>query len=271
MNLNLDFFRKNFNDFYLEQSIKFALGQIFHQRFDFWFDGDFTRHILSIFKLFDQLEEQYALNLDNSLLQTYVDANFNLTKLKWLVFGADIRENLCESRLKLWFVIDDYPEKITSLKENIDFTEPLIQLTFNTKFLFGFDFKFDGTSKIKLYPVIYPADLVDPIKKEILEKNFCAESMFLMQHCNSIHVTKDDGNVIVHYHPIHLSRFLESMLQNKILKKSTKKIILDLDASLAIENYSGHVLAFKEEDIKHHSINDFSIYKIHQEKQNRHF
>ena len=263
MILDLDFLKEHLDGFRLERSIKFHEGVIFSKRYNFWFDHNFKSNLNSIFKIFDYLENQHKWQFDYSIINHYINQNFDFTKIKFLVFGTDIREKMIDSRVKIWLIIMDYPQKRAELQADPEFTKDLRELAYNDVFLFGFDFNFNGTSKIKLYPAVYRFDLDNPALEKILQKILCNDSLFLMRHTCQTHITTNKQGLVIHFHPQHMLRFIESMALENIISDAVHQNMLDLYSSLPDNRYDDQVLSLQEIEIQNRSISNFSLYKMY--------
>jgi len=209
------------------------------------------RFIKKIFEL-----ENVKINY--SILKQIMDEKFDIEKVHQIIVGIDLRSNRAKSRLKIWFIIKNQSKKIKQVlkisKIDID-QNKIFYENMKTELLFGIDFSFDGTTKLKIYPFIKNEDLLNKNVMKTLENEFSGKIMKLIQNSDGFHVSYNNKNKdiqrILHLTTYKYDYFIDIMNNKKIEKM--KEIILQG------KKLGSMIISFPEDEINQ-GINNFNIY-----------
>ena len=142
----------------------------------------------------------------------------DLRGVKKVVTGIDLRPEVARSRVKLWFMLSDAPELV---KRGITLhgeRKPVRTLRLHEEFLVGFDLRFDGTSGVKVYPDVRPAELADPRTFARLGRILPARALEAMRACLWTHVYlgKHNRDIVLQLHPADPDSFVSRYLPKKL-------------------------------------------------------
>ncbi len=234
-------------DFRLENSIKASGNDIFSARHDLWLNDkrNFGRGLDKIFVLLRRLNNLPGVSLNYEIIKKFFDRNFRLDKVKEVCCGIDLRKNTGDSRVKLWFIIKDYPRMYNKIvKEGkIKVQKPFSE----DELLFGVDFYFDGRTRLKIYPSIN----VEEVKDSSLRGIFTEEVASFVKSCSKFYVSFDEeGNRILHFRPRATGEFVKQ-LGNRKLKEVSKHV----------EDIGGiKMISVLEKEINKGKITRFNVY-----------
>ncbi|GAB1537782.1 hypothetical protein NUACC21_04360 [Scytonema sp. NUACC21] len=153
-------FVREATDWGLECSCKIEKDKVYPIRFNLFRNHPGCQQFNAALDFFRQVETRNDVKLDYQLMHLFLGNDFDLNKIAQILVGVDLRTELLASRLKLWFVIEDYPEKLETAFALCDLTEELRSLMLSTSLVVvGFDFYLDGRSIIELYPRILKKEL----------------------------------------------------------------------------------------------------------------
>lgn len=160
------------SDFNLELSVKADSTKVSYGRFTLSLPNmeSLKGNIVIAMKFMDSLEKQSNIILDKSLLDIFIEKFDILNKAIELTYGLDISSNAAHRRVKLYFSFVNYMGLLKAVVKLIkcDSTVKKKLLLHNTAFMLGFDFGFDGTSRLKLYYCIDYQDYQLPNVLELL-------------------------------------------------------------------------------------------------------
>ncbi|MBU0757188.1 MAG: LynF/TruF/PatF family peptide O-prenyltransferase, partial [Nanoarchaeota archaeon] len=246
-----EFLRKS-GDCSLECSCKIEEYSIHPCRFNIWYENKRQVDNLNlIFDFISKTKEQEKVSLDLSLIKTFLD-KLDLNKVVQIITGIDLRANTKESRLKLWLIIKNYPEKVKQITSFIN--HPLLsELTFSNELLFGIDIYLDGRTCLKAYPLILEDTLKDDLNRKTLKEMFGETTLRLLETCDRTHISfrSESTKRNLHFHPYNAEKFIESINNEKI------KLLSEQVTS------SGHkikILSFSEEEMEKNNIRNINIY-----------
>ena len=196
---------------HLECSIKIAESNIFPNRYNLWFRGTIVQGMQMIKTFLDDQEKIESIKFNYELINSYLEkCNKALSLI--MVFGVDLRADKQSSRYKIWFI---YPNEGSLFSEIVNLYPQELRALFNTKvLLLGFDLGFDGSTKLKTYPVL-TEELLYERNFAILESYFGARTGLLIRNSKRIHISKSGiDNFIIHFQPRDIAVFNEC-IQNK--------------------------------------------------------
>ena len=221
---------------HLECSCK-IIGKIVHPlRFNLWYknngESGLNPKIDTFLKNYVQI-----FPFDFSIYQQIIDKDFQYDKVKCTCVGIDARIQSSLSRVKLWHIIEHYPEKETMI---LDFPKisPIAQvLKIQTDLLFGFDFGLDGGSALKVYPTLNISQIQQ--SRSLLNILFGKKTMVLLEQCEWVNFgfTTKKAGISLHLLPRNPKVFIEN-LHHPVLSRSyrfsgVQKVIISLDQAEA--------------------------------------
>ncbi len=168
--------------FKIEPSIKVTQGRVDAGRINIWFDNrtQFKEILQIIREQFTALGEFYGFQPDWSRIDALHPQVFSLLEAEQLAIGFDERSKTEQSRLKFYFNLPTRnPLKVLQILEALKIDAAPIKPFIEHCRLFGFDFLFDGTSRIKLYPAFRTDEfekLKDLIPPSPIANNLLSES-----------------------------------------------------------------------------------------------
>lgn len=243
------------DDCTIECSCKIEGEKLYPARFNLWFHNNRrVEQISAVLDFFRTVETQAGVQLDYELFQEFYDDRFDWSKVKKLITGVDLREELSASRLKIWFIIEGYPEKLETAIRLHGESEDLRSLIVHDELLLGFDFYLDGRSGIKVYPDIKQDEFQQADVQQRLKRALSLPALQLLEACWWLHVSfaKEGQDKILHYHPFNPNSFIEQYLGNEMARQIhnhyRKKRVLDM------------VISLRERELLEGSIQNLNLY-----------
>jgi len=246
---------KNTEDFDLDCSCKIEKEQIFPCRFNINMGYGGKEKIKNINIVFNFLKNLNAIGakMNYDLIKKIFDNKIDLDNIKEVLLGIDLREDKKNSRAKFWLVINKEDYKLLNLiLELHGHNQKVIELINKNDLLFGFDFYFDGRTKIKIYPQFTEYELKDKLILNKMEKIFFTPIVSLISECHTLHISFQgkEFNRILHFHPNNLFVFL-----SKIKNKKLNNLVNSIDYPIR-----KCVISLKEEEINKNKIESFNFY-----------
>jgi len=132
----------------------------------------------------DRISQCADADLNRTIMDRILDDRFDLAKLFQLGVGIDIRENIQTSKVKCYFHIQDYPEKMDQVVALHPPIESLGDYPYNE--IFGINLYFDGSTDLEIYHSLdyknlRNATLLQTLKLEKIPANFleACKSLFI--------------------------------------------------------------------------------------------
>ncbi|MBC6480453.1 MAG: LynF/TruF/PatF family peptide O-prenyltransferase [Hormoscilla sp. GM7CHS1pb] len=199
----------------IECSCKIAGDQLDPARFNLWFRDRqyFPQEINGVLEFFRAVEAMDRAKLDYSLFQKFYSDPFDWSKVKKIAAGVDLRPEKANYRLKIWFIIEDYPEKLEAAISLHGEREDVRTLIVNNKLLIGFDFFLDGHSTIKLYPEIDSKEWQQVDVQQRLRKVLSPQALQLLDACDELTVAFSKGyeDKILHLDLLDANNFIHKL------------------------------------------------------------
>ena len=238
--------------FDFELSTKVENGRQFSSRVNLWFYNDFENNFNTFVDLLKQVNNTKEFKICFELL----DKAFNglsSHNTSVLIFGIDLRDEIKDSRLKLWTCIKEDKEKIDEILKLHKCGDDVLNLLLNNKLLFGIDFFMDGRTRIKIYPYFNRKYLDENKDKLISLGIFDSKCMPFVELSESVHVSfkEDCSNKIFHFHPINPKSFIKKI--NSPLLDSLNKRYNSIGHNLS-------VLSLLQKELSNNEINNFNVY-----------
>lgn len=240
----------------LECSCKVEDGRLNAARFHLCYQEPALReHVETAVRFFASVGAAEGVRLDDSLFRLFCDDGYDFSRSEVFVLGVDLRETKAESRIKAWFKLGDYPEKIEEA-----FTLPLPgepdamlrPLVVRDGLLVGFDLHFDGRASVKLYPRIEKSDLFERATRTRLAALLPWYALTAMERCDWSYVSlARDGSRVIHFCPTDGYEFVRSLLGDDGLALARPHVNEDLMSV---------VVSVRERDLLLRRIPDYSLY-----------
>ncbi len=138
----------------VESSVKVADGMVHPRRCNLYYEHreSVPQAAGHMFDFLDRALTRCGEQTDYSVLDALVARGFRIGHCRKAVLGLDERETRGHTRIKFYFLLDEGNEDLVrTLYELAGMTDPPpMFLKWTT--LFGIDFGFDGSSRLKIYP-----------------------------------------------------------------------------------------------------------------------
>ena len=139
----------------IECSCKIEDDKLDPARFNLAINDSFAQKAQTFLKFFNQVETRVGVKLDYKPLHLFMKG-FEYRKVNQIMAGIDARTQLAKSRVKTWWAIEDYPEKVETAialaQSDSKALRMLIEI--NSSLVVGFHLYLAGKSEVRLYPSI---------------------------------------------------------------------------------------------------------------------
>jgi LynF/TruF/PatF family peptide O-prenyltransferase len=199
----------------VESSCKVSDGSVHAARWNLFFhDKEKGQHLRAVLDFFRKVEAETGAKLNHGLFREFYGEDFDLSTVRKVVTGVDLRDDEPASRVKLWFMLRDYPERVEraiALHGDNAAVRPLI---LHAEFLVGFDFHLDGRAAIKLYPDIWEKELHEKGVQRRLREALSDPAVEAMEECRWTHIciARHNPERVLHYHPSRPREFIDRFL-----------------------------------------------------------
>ncbi|NER39083.1 MAG: LynF/TruF/PatF family peptide O-prenyltransferase [Oscillatoria sp. SIO1A7] len=166
------------------------------------------------------IESRVEVKLNYSIIYRFLEG-FDANKAIKLLVGVDARYELADSKIKLYILLEKYPEKFEQAISLCGDSSDVRSLICETKnLLVGFDFYLDGRTDIEIYPMLVEEDWLRAEVREKLEKMLPYQALKLLKACHALQIgfSKANDSKVIYFHPIDNKGFAES-LDNEMAKK----------------------------------------------------
>jgi LynF/TruF/PatF family peptide O-prenyltransferase len=245
----------------VECSCKVSKHKVHANRFNLWFPNpNEPAQMQTVMNFFAEVEKKGKVQFNWDLLNQFYNSGFDWTRLRQFVFGVDIRDNQADSRLKIWFILKDYPEKKEKAIELHGGIPEIRTLLLHDEFLVGFDFYFNGRNVIKLYPDIRREELIWELLRNQAASFLHPSAIELACHAYWLHVYFSDNHRgrVLQLHTTNSDPFFNYLREEDA--QPFRKLYREKKLPCAI-------FAFNEDDIKLNDIQNWSFYYLPQSTQ----
>ena len=192
-------------DTVLECSCKVGPAGVHASRFNLWYK-DLTSRIPAdiVFGFLDEVSARAGVELDRGIADDIFDPSFAWSSVKQVILGVDLRDEAAQCRVKAWTVMHGNADKERALAAHHRFHPAVADLLGRgEELLFGFDFRFDGVTSVKAYPVVFKRDVVADRLPDPLRRALCPRTVALMRACHWAHLSSTTANddLVVHFVP----------------------------------------------------------------------
>lgn len=238
---------------WLECSHKIKSDLTYSQRLNLWFfraEPDIFNHISGFF---EALGKTYDLNF--SLLEKLIK-NIDFKKINQFIVGVDLREEPVDSRVKLWLIVEDYPDKVAECVEVNGSDQSVRDLVKHSSniFLFGFDYSLlDYKSRIKIYPLYFEDQIRENNVKELFSRLFCPETRRLIDQCKRVHVSFQgrDFQKIIHFTP---------RLPDAFIQQLNHPTVNEISAKYRSRGYPPSIISLADKQLAAARLEDINLY-----------
>jgi LynF/TruF/PatF family peptide O-prenyltransferase len=175
--------------------------------------------------------------LDFSLYQQLVGTDFQYDKVKCTSLGIDVRTQSSASRVKLWHIIEHYPEKEAMILDFPEISPIAHSLKIQPDLLFGFDFGLDGGTAVKVYPALHISQIQQA--RSLLNILLGTRTLALLEQCEWVNFgfTTKEAGLSLHLLPrdpkMFIDNFHHPILSNAYRFSGAQKVIISMDQAEA--------------------------------------
>jgi 4-cresol dehydrogenase (hydroxylating) flavoprotein subunit len=241
----------------LECSLKVERGRTHPARFNVWFPERASEQLLAAALGFlAKVEKSEKVRFNDSAFRRFCK-NMNFARIEAVVTGVDLRKPATGSRLKIWFKLRDYPQKVEQAFKLGSSSASLRQLQIRTGLLVGFDFYFDGRTAIKIYTRIERADLYDRAARIRLASVLPEPVLVHLESCDWAYVslTSDFSDRVLHFRPSDPKTFIA-----RIMDKNRAARILNHPCN---QDALDTVLSVREKELLAARVRNYNLYFMH--------
>lgn len=238
----------------LECSCKIQKDQLYPARFNVSRNTPTVEHYMAVLQFFRQVETRVDVTLDYGLMERFVGSNFDFRKVVQILVGVDLRRDVSTSRLKFWFVMHDYPEKLALAMTLCGASKALrTLLVADPSGVVGFDFFLNGRSAIELYPSCNQEAWQRTDVQQRLAAVLSPPALRLLDGCWSILIGFSTANPdkVLYYRP-HDPNPLIATLRHDIAKR--------VQAYYRGQPVLGTIVGLQEREVQAGFIQNISLY-----------
>jgi LynF/TruF/PatF family peptide O-prenyltransferase len=176
---------------------------------------DIGEGLHAILQFLERISAYKDVNLNQALLSRIINKGLDVSRFMAAGVGLDYGERIKGSKVKCYFMVNDYPEMVNQVLSLHIPVDGIGNYPMHDLFMFGIDMYFDGKTAVEIYPFLDRQNLGD---SELIEKLGLRDAIeWLVEECNLLHISFDSGGRrILHFHPIHTTRFIR-LLANRQL------------------------------------------------------
>jgi LynF/TruF/PatF family peptide O-prenyltransferase len=202
--------------------------------------------------------ENVCLNRD--ILGQIVSNNLDISRIMALGLGLDCKSNIKNSKVKCYFLLREYPEKVDQVILLHPPLDDIHDYLIHDEFGFGIVMYFDGRKGVEIYPCF---DCHDLNNTELMEKLKLRDVVWkFIEECDLLYISFErDGRRLLHFNPRRPSRFVR-LLNNRRLSLTyshvqTLNYILSRSYKTAFVSVS---LCLREDEINARDIQNISLH-----------
>jgi LynF/TruF/PatF family peptide O-prenyltransferase len=248
-----DDFAEQVTDWGLECSCKIQKDQLYPARFNLFRNQPNWQDYQTAINFFQQVAARTDVKLNYHLIEQFVGNNFDFSKVQQILVGIDLRREFSASRLKFWFVISDYPQKLAQAISLCQPAEELQPFLVENSVVIGFDFDFKGGSEIEVYPSI-SKEKFQQIEIQIqLAKVLSLKALQLLDSCSSLIIGFSQANPekILYYRTSDPNNFIAN-LRNDLANR--------VHAYYREQPVKGTIIGLREKEIIAGRIENLNLY-----------
>ncbi len=244
----------------IECSCKIEEDKLDPARFNLAINDSFSQKAERFLDFFHQVENRVGVTLDYSPLSLF-RKGFDYSKVTQIMAGIDARTELAHARVKTWWAIHNYPEKVeTAIALSKSESKALrILLEMNNSIVVGFHLYLNGKSEVRLYPCVSRNEFEKIEIQSQLSQILSTPALKLLEDSGAISlVLKEDGDKILHYHlaPEKVNLFVDNLHQDMLTRAHAP--YRDKCQSLGI------TVSLSEKELLNGSLKTINVYYMNQ-------
>jgi LynF/TruF/PatF family peptide O-prenyltransferase len=213
----------------------------------------------AIYGFLSGIERHEGVRLNREILGRIVDKELNLSKILQVGIGLDYRKEICDSKVKYYCMLAEYPEKVNQVLSLHPPVETIDGYLNCDEFMFGINMDFSGITSVEIYPLLRSEDLLDSALVEKL--NLRNPVLTFIEECSGLHISfHPGGERILHFHPRNPTRFVH-LIGNRRLSVfySNVQILRFLSGRWKIRQGISTSISLKENEIISRNIQNTSL------------
>jgi len=191
----------------LQCSAKISPTDLYLARFRAgYLDKDIQKGLEAMIKFIDEIAKYDAVHLNRTIFEPVVGDGLDLSRVNALGIGIDSRRNINDSKVKCYFLIVNYPEKMSQVLSLHMPVNGIGDYLIHNDLVFGIEMYFDGRTDVEIYPRLESPELKNPVLMDNFK--FSNEVTALIEHCTSLNISFElNGNRVLHFLPKHPAKF----------------------------------------------------------------
>jgi LynF/TruF/PatF family peptide O-prenyltransferase len=207
----------------LECSAEISPDEIYGTRLRLGYqEKEIRQGLEAIYGFLSDIERHEGVRLNREILDRIVDKELKLSKIVQVGIGLDYRKEICDSKVKYYCMLGEYPEKVNqvlSLHPPVDAIDGHLNCD---EFMFGINMDFSGSTSVEIYPLLRREDLLERARLEKL--NLRNPILAFIEECSGLHISfHPGGERVLHFHPRNPTRFVH-LIGNRPLSISYSKV-----------------------------------------------
>lgn len=212
------------------------------------------------YRFLDGIESCENVLLNREIVDRIIDKRFDLSRIIAMGIGLDTRERINDSKVKYYFMLSEYPEKVNqvlSLHPPVDNIEDYL---IHEELTFGIDMYFDGRTAVEIYPLLVRQDLRDGALMEKL--NLRDPVLGLIEECSGLNLSfHGRGKRVLHVHPRSPARFVHLLGNRRLsLLYSNVQVLKFLLSRWKIKEGVSVVISLMEDEIMSKNIQNINLH-----------
>jgi LynF/TruF/PatF family peptide O-prenyltransferase len=200
----------------IECSCKIQDDKLDPARFNLTICHNRRENTQAMLDFFHRVETRVGVKLDYNPLYQFLEG-VDYGKITQIMAGIDARTELSKARVKTWWAIKDYPEKLETAialsKSDSQTLRKLLNIG-DRRLVVGFHLYLSGHTEVRLYPSIDREFFENIALRAKLAEILSPPAMTLLEDCLGLSlVLKEDGDKILHYHvfPNKVNSFVDNL------------------------------------------------------------
>jgi len=201
-----------------------------------------------------------GVRLNHKILDGIVDKRLSLSRIPQMGIGLDYREEIHDSKVKYYFLIREYPEKVNqvlSLHPPVDTIDAYLN---HEEFMFAINMDFSGRTSVEIYPLLRRQDLRDGALVEKL--NLRDPVLAFIEECSGLHISfQAGGERVLHFHPRNPTRFVHLIGNRRLsLFYSNVQILKFFFGRWKIKEAVSVIISLIEDEIMSKNIQNINLH-----------
>jgi LynF/TruF/PatF family peptide O-prenyltransferase len=212
----------------LECSAKISNNDIHAGRLRLGYEqGEVQEGLHEVQRFLDKIAKFEDVSLRSAMLYRIVDKGFDVAKVMAVGIGFDYRENGNDSKVKCYFRIRDYPEKVDEVLSLHGPVNDIGAYLIHEEFMFGISMYLDGRTGVEIYPFFDSQELRS---LGLMDKlNLRGAVTEFIDECILLHISFHScGKRMLHFHPQSATRFVRSVGNRQLSLLYSRVQILNL-------------------------------------------